>query len=70
MPNVTRPYRAMSHADIDAYLVKLRHRVRHDQRPDPAAMTLPELDAYVQGLAKEADLRLRIHRAMLGGMGL
>ncbi len=51
----------MSDADIERYLVKLRKRVRDDQRPDPAAMSLPELDAYVNGLAEAGNRRNRAY---------
>ncbi len=64
MPRTTRPYRAMSDADIDRYLVKLRKRIRDDQRPDPAAMDLPDLDAYVEGLAEAGTRRHRMVAAI------
>ncbi len=69
MRNVTNSYRAMSDGQIDRYLLKLRKRIRGDQRPDPAAQTLPELDAYVKELAEAGNRRKRTYAAMLEGAG-
>ncbi len=52
-------YRAMSDRATVRYLDTLRERVARDRRPDPTAMTLEELGAYVQRLADTTNAASR-----------